>query len=120
MRSMKRSPWRASVCSMRRMSTRSLPMPRIMAGASSRPRLLPARHGGAHPLHRGPEPFEHGVADQEVPDVELDNLRNGADRLRGDVVEAVAGMHLEPEPRRLRGAGPDALEFGFRRRLVAV
>src|SRR5215469_7074719 len=100
MRLMKRSPWRASVCSMRRMSTRSMPMPRIIAGqvcASRRARCAAARHRVPHRRDRRVEPLEQRVADEEMADVELDDLGQRADRLGGEIVEAVARMHLDAE-----------------------
>src|SRR5215470_618761 len=117
MRVMKRSPWRAIVCSMRRMSTRSVPMPRIMSGRrpicpSWSARIAAARHRGAHQRHGGAEPLKNRVADQEMADIELDDLWQRADRLGGEIIEAMPRMDLEAEPRRPGGTLADALELG--------
>src|SRR5262249_42691136 len=120
MRAMKRSPCRAIVCSMRRMSTRSVPMPRIMTRSSARiaGAATPGR-GLAHMLKAGREPGKDRFADEEMTDVELDNFGQRADRFGGQEVQAVPGVHLEAEPRRRRRARLDAGELGRGRRLIA-
>ena len=79
---------------MRRTSVMSEPMPRIMRlrglGAA-------AIHRRAHGLDACRETREHGLADQKMPDVELDDLGQRRDRLGAGIVEPVAGMHLETE-----------------------
>ena len=45
---------------------------------------------------------------------------SAGDRLRGRVIEAVAGMDFEAGRARQRRAGDDALPFGFRLGRVAV
>src|SRR5689334_12961325 len=99
MRLVKRSPWRSSVFSIRRMSERSEPRPMITRRAppmefsrkipSSLPRLnqFPMGigsgfiHQSPHALDGGTEADEDRLADQEVTDVELHQLRDGGDRL---------------------------------------
>ena len=71
----------------------------------------PARHRGAHPFDHVREPVVDRLAHKEVADIELGDLRQPACRLRGHVVETVAGMHLEPEPRGSRGPLRDAGEL---------
>ncbi len=57
------------------------------------------------------EPDEDRLADQEMADIELRELRNGGDRLDRLVGQAVAGMHLEAE-RRAVAAPPRAAASG--------
>ena len=42
------------------------------------------------------------LADQEMADVQLDDLRQAGDRLRGRIIEPMAGMDLEARPTRRR------------------
>ena len=58
------------------------------------------------------EPVEDRLADQEMADIELDDLRQRRDRLRGGVIEPVAGMDFEAEALGQQRAGADALPFG--------
>src|SRR5688572_18706823 len=53
-------------------------------------------HQRAHLPDRGLEADEDGLADQEVADVELNHLGDGGDGADGLVVDAVAGVDLEP------------------------
>src|SRR4051812_44940180 len=108
MRDRKRSPCRSITFSMRRMSVMSLPMPMIMNRRSRRlPARVPAIHRGAHCVNGVGEPAEDRLADQEVPDVEFDDLGQGRDDLSGLKIEAVPGMHFQPEPLRPRHAFTD-------------
>jgi hypothetical protein len=58
------------------------------------------------------ESCENRFADQEMPDVQLGELRDGGDR--GDIVErqAVAGMRLDAVLGRKPCAVGDAVQFG--------
>src|SRR4051812_19984207 len=93
---------------MRAMSMRSLPMPMIMACPAAQPRrgsgtplamaLRPHRvHQRAHPFDRTLEAAEDRLADEEVPDIELDDGRDGSDRPDRVEAEPVPGMALEPD-----------------------
>ena len=59
-------------------------------------------HELAHPANAGVQAGEDRLADQEMTDVELRNLRNGGDG--HDVLEgeAVAGVRLDASVRRMR------------------
>src|SRR4051794_6871985 len=76
---------------------------------SSSPCLVDQR---AHAGDAGREPAEDRLADQEMADVELPELRDGGDRL--DVVEgqAVAGMRLDAVLGGERGGVGDAAQLG--------
>jgi hypothetical protein len=54
-------------------------------------------HQGAHPLHGLRQAHEDRLADQEVADVELGDLRDGGDRLDRGVVDAVAGVDFQAQ-----------------------
>jgi hypothetical protein len=60
----------------------------------------------------GASPVENRLADQEMPDIQLRELRNGGDRY--DIVEgqAVTGMHLDPVLRRQSGGVGNAAQLG--------
>src|ERR1700736_1986780 len=120
MRDRKRSPCRSITFSMRRMSVMSLPMPMIMSRSRRLAQRVPAIHRGAHRVNGAGETAEDRLADQEVPDVEFDDLREGRDDLRGIKVEAVPGVALEPQPLGARHPCADALQFGDRRRRMPV
>ena len=62
--------------------------------------------------------FEHRFADEEMPDIELGDLRQRGDRLGAGVVEAVPGMDFEAEAFRQRSAIAQQLPFGARLRRV--
>src|SRR5690242_5299837 len=96
MRVRKRSPCRSITLAMRRASVMSEPRPKIMK-RSCRNAGAAAIHRRAHHLDAGGEAREHRLADQEMPDVELGNLRQGGNRFGGGVIEAVPGVHLEAE-----------------------
>ena len=72
-------------------------------GAQPRIMQLRLRVRGRDPWRRAScviafvEPDEHRLADQEMPDVEFDDLRQRRDRLGAGIIEAVPGMHLEAE-----------------------
>ena len=82
---------------------RSEPMPTIIA---------PSSISCAHPPDAGLEAGEDRLADQEMADVELGELRDRGDR--HDIVEgqAVAGMRLDAVLDRERGAVGDAPQLG--------
>src|SRR5690606_33876148 len=91
---MKRSPHRASVFSIRRMSIMSLPMPMIrdMTRASG-PGSAAVVHQAAHLADGWLKTGENCLANQEMTDVELDNRRdcgNWRDRVIGETVAGVA------------------------------
>ena len=92
MRWRKRSPKRSSVFSMRRMSKRSLPMPRIMWSLLRAP-----RPSGAHLADRGFEADEDRLADQEMADIEFAHLGMAATGADVIVAQAVAGMAFQAE-----------------------
>ena len=75
--------------------------------------LLPAIHGRAHEFYRLGKPLEHRLADQKVPDIELDDLRQCRDHLGAGVIETVAGMHFETQFMREFCSGANALPFRF-------
>ena len=56
-----------------------------------------AVHRRAHEFHGLGQPLEHRFADQEMADIEFDDLRQRRDRLRGGIIEPVAGMHFKAE-----------------------
>jgi hypothetical protein len=56
-------------------------------------------HQGPHPLNGLRQAHEDRLADQEVADVQLGDLRDGGDRLDGGVVDAVAGVDLQAQAR---------------------
>ena len=98
----KRSPKRSSDCSIRSMLQRSVPMPRIIAGCSA-PASIAAR---IVPMAAG-SPTEDRLADQKMPYVQLDHLRQRGDRAGRGIVQPVAGVTLDPlaaRPRRRRAA----------------
>src|SRR5690242_2923044 len=99
MRARKRSPCRSITFSMRRMSVMSEPMPRIMEVGlgQRRPARNAAIHRGAHRRDGSRKAGRDCIANQEVTDVELGDLRKRRDRLGGGEVEPVPGMHLEAE-----------------------
>src|SRR5690606_18883077 len=57
-------------------------------------------HQGAHAPHGGMEPTENGFANEEMPNVELHNLRDARHGGHRVVREAMAGMDLKT---RIRG-----------------
>ena len=65
------------------------------------------------------KPDEDRVADHEVADIEFDDFRQRRDRLRGHVIEPVAGVDFKPACC-ARRAARDALEFRCAARRVAV
>src|ERR1700722_11060360 len=87
---------------MRRMSMRSLPIPMITAPGRScrfdtqrlRASLL---HQRAHSPDRAVEPAEDRFADEEMPDIELDDGQDRGNRTDGIVSEPVSGMTLQAE-----------------------
>ena len=81
-------------------------MPRIMQA-----RARPSSIGRAHGPHGLVEADEDRLADQEMADIELDDLRDRGDDARRVEGEAVAGMDLEPERRAVLGRRPQALEL---------
>ena len=95
----KRSPNRSSERSMRRMSQRSRP-----DAEDHEPRLRPALvHGDAHGLHGLVQAQEDRLADEEMPDIELHDLRDRGDGPRRLEGEAVAGVNFEAEGRAMLG-----------------
>ena len=69
-------------------------MPRIMpSSAFARPRSMAARMV----LTAAVQSDKDGLADQEMSDIELHDLRKRRDRLRARIIEAMAGMHFEPK-----------------------
>ena len=72
-----------------------------------------ALHRCAHLLDGVRKPGEHRLSDQEMADVELGDLGQRRNHLGAGIVEAVAGMHLEPEACRKLRPGADALPFGL-------
>ena len=96
-----------------------VPLPEQARGGSCRqlpsPRLV---HQRAHPLYHRRQPVEDRLADQEMADIELADLRDRGDR--DDIVErqAVAGMRLDAVLGGKRGGIGDSLELGRTR--VAV
>ena len=73
----------------------------------------PAVHGRAHEFDGLGQALEHRLADQEMPDIEFDDLRQRRDGLGARIVEAVAGMHFQAEALRQQRAGADQLPFGI-------
>src|SRR5216684_8630312 len=98
MRSRKRSPWRAMVRSMRRISTRSVPIPRITLSAPNRLGRAPTDpaiiHGGPHALYGRRQTDHDGFAHQKMPDVEFHQFGQPRDSTGGEIIEPVAGMDL--------------------------
>src|ERR1700731_1625063 len=101
MRSRKRSPKRSIVFSMRRMSMRSLPMPRIIAidvhraiDQSWASRLV---HQRAHALDGAVEAAEDRFAHEEMADIELDDGGNGCHRRHRIEAQAMPGMAFEAD-----------------------
>src|SRR5579875_771730 len=60
-------------------------------------------HAALHFAHDGVEPVEDRLADEEMPDIELDDLAQGGDRGDVGVGEAVPGMAFEAERGGTRG-----------------
>src|SRR5882757_8476185 len=79
--------------------------------ALARDPLAPAVHGGPHAADGLAETHEQRLPHHEVADVELGEFRQRRDRLGRLVVEAVAGMNLEPRGTRELRALDDALPF---------
>src|SRR5262249_836795 len=107
---MKRSPKRSSDFSMRRMSIRSEPIPRIMR-----------RSRGSHRFPGCVDPPPHfsdgliqsrkdRLANEEVSDIELGDLRDRGNGGDGLVIDAVTRMHFKAKARRLPGAGFERLQ----------
>src|SRR6185436_15121523 len=119
MRARKRSPCRAITFSMRLMSVMSEPMPRIICSLGGTPRDT-AIHRGAHRSDHPGKPAEDRLADQEVPDIELNDFGQRRDRLGGVEVEAVAGMHFETERARACSPIADALQLRAGGRRMAI
>src|SRR4029079_8442304 len=84
------------------MSIRSEPMPMIMMASASlaQTALAPAVHRGPHGANGVAEADEERLPDHEVADIQLGDFAQRRDRLGRLIVEAMAGMNLEP-----RGAG---------------
>src|SRR3990170_410134 len=101
------SPTRSSARSIRSMLHRSEPMPTIIGQPFSSGRV----HQLPHPADARLETGEDRLADEEMADVELGELRDGGDR--DDVVEgeAMAGVGLDPVLGGKRGAVGDALKL---------
>src|SRR5215468_10628313 len=122
MRSRKRSPWRAMVRSMRRISTRSVPIPRITLSIPDWPGRIPIGstviHGGAHALHRCRQTAHDGFAHKKVADVEFHQFRQPCDCCGGQIIKPVAGMDFKTEPIGKLSGGADTVEFV--RRQVAM
>src|SRR5579862_7078468 len=116
---------------MRRISIRSLPIPRIMTGTASRA-LLAERsaarflHQDAHALDGTVEAAEDRLADEKMADVELDDgrdRRDRTDRVESEAMPRVAfkAQHLgmtrrENDPRQFRAAARRVT--GIERRLA--
>ena len=87
----------------------------VAADADDHPRpsaiVRPSSIAARMRLHALGEADEDRLADQEMADVELHDLRQAGDRARRLVVEAVAGVAFEPERRRLRGGDAQAAEL---------
>src|SRR5687768_1898967 len=94
-----------------------LPVPGRIEGDASSPRLV---HERAHFCDARIEAGEDRLADQEMPDVEFGDLRNGGDG--DDIVEGetVAGMGLDPVLGGERGGIGEAAEFFHTGLAVAV
>src|SRR5476649_2310676 len=127
MRSRKRSPKRSITRSMRAISMRSLPMPRIMTvQASCSGALLPLTlganlvHQRPHPLDCAFEAAEDRLADEEMANIELDDRRDGGDRADGIEAEPVASMAFEPGRLGMGGGIDDALQLAARRLAARV
>src|SRR5208282_2846625 len=114
------------LCSMRRMSTKSLPMPAIMRVPFAAGLLLLLRRllqrlaqndavsdGQAHLSNRLLQAHEDRLADDEMPDIQLAHLRQGGKMRGGFVIEAVACVHLDARLFREPGGMGEPLEFGF-------
>src|SRR5579862_8131473 len=99
MRPRKRSPWRSITRAMRRTSTMSEPRPIIMTAFPGAPSRTPAPtiHSRTHELDGFGKPFEHRLADQKMPDIEFDDLRQARNHFSACVVQSVTGVHLETE-----------------------
>src|SRR5450631_4128216 len=110
MRSRKRSAWRSITLATRVMSIRSEPMPMIMIGSASLAHALaPAVHGRAHGANGLAQAHEQRLPHHEVTDVQFGDPRQSRDRLGGVIVEAMAGMNLEPRGARQRHTLHNAL-----------
>src|SRR5260370_37381447 len=66
------------------------------------------------------EADEDRLADQEMADVELDDLRERGDGARARIVEAVAGVAFEAELARCGGGCAKALEFALGAQRLAL
>ena len=77
-------------------------------------RLLAATvHRRAHEFHGLGQALEHRLADQKMADVELDDLRQRGDRLRGRIIEPVARMHFQADACGEQRAVADQLPLGI-------
>ena len=74
-------------------------MPRIMHGGP-RPALV---HGGSHGLNGFVEAQENRLADQEMADIQLDDLRDRRDGAGGVEIQSVPRMDLKTDARAMRG-----------------
>src|ERR1700687_4632774 len=95
---------------MRSTLSTSMPIPKIMAcaaPASSSRRV----HQLFHVAHGLGQTIDYGARHDRVPDVELDDFRNGGDRLDVVVVEAVTRIHGQPEARGKFRGGVQPFEF---------
>src|SRR5260221_10864226 len=102
----------------RRISTRSLPIPRITLPALNRLGRAPTGpaiiHGGAHALYGRRQTDHDGFAHQKMPDVEFHRFGQPRDSTGGEINEPLAGMELSTEPSTERGAGSNAVALNLR------
>src|SRR5580704_1030411 len=112
---------------MRRMSMRSLPIPRIMRCLASNARR--AQRGGtrlghqrAHALDSAVEPAEDRFANEKMPDIELDDRRDRGDRPDRIEAKPVTGVAFEAERVGVARRRDDALKLtlALRRGLLVL
>src|ERR1700738_3292421 len=95
---------------MRSTLSTSMPIPKIMvcaAPASSSRRA----HQRFHIAHGLGQAVDYGARHDRVPDVELDDFRNGGDRLDVVVVETMTRIDDQPEARGKFRCGAQPFEF---------
>jgi len=73
--------------------------------------LTAAVHGRTHEFYRIDDPFEYRFPDEEMPDIELDHLRERGNRFCARIVETMTGMDFQAEFMRPFRACADALPF---------
>src|SRR5690606_1402794 len=113
-RSRKRSPNRSIVRSMRRISIRSEPIPTIMTvrpSCAESPVAPCLFHQDPHAADRTIEATENGLPDEEMPDIQFGDGRDGRDRADSIEIQAVTGMAFQADGSGMGGGSLEALQF---------